>query len=79
MSTWILDAPVRASPEDLDRLEMHLQSQLSGRVRGFRLEARADGLVIQGQAATYYAKQLAQHLVMSLTTVPIEANEIEVL
>src|SRR5262245_490655 len=79
MHTSTLDERVHeGSPEELDRLEVHLQAQLNGRVRNFRLGAGRAGLVIQGRAATYYAKQLAQTLVMTVTTVPIEANQIEV-
>jgi hypothetical protein len=37
-----------------------------------------DGLILQGDALTYYAKQLAQHAIMKETRLPILANEIEV-
>jgi hypothetical protein len=37
-----------------------------------------DDLVLQGQAHTYYAKQLAQHALLEATRLPIRANEIEV-
>jgi hypothetical protein len=40
---------------------------------------RGCGLVLTGQASTYYAKQLAQHAVMEATALPILANEIDVL
>lgn len=64
--------------ESVSRLESTLQIRLSGRVRNLRLEVRDHGLVLQGQARTYYAKQLAQHGLMSETTVPLVANEIVV-
>lgn len=66
----------RAVP--LQELEAHLQCQLHGRIRGFRLSAHDCGLVLQGHTHTYYAKQLAQHAVMRVTDQPIAANEIEV-
>lgn len=66
----------RAVP--LDELETQLQCRLSGRIRDFRLAALDRGLVLQGHAHTYYAKQLAQHAVMSATGQPIAANDIEV-
>jgi hypothetical protein len=68
------------SPEhpELQQLETHVQSRLSGRVRSFRLVVHPCGLILQGHAHTYYAKQLAQHAVMAATTLPILANEIEV-
>jgi hypothetical protein len=36
------------------------------------------GLVLEGCAHSYFAKQLAQQVVMTATTLPIAANEIEV-
>jgi hypothetical protein len=62
----------------LDRLETHVQSCLSGRVRDFHVQVLDRGLVLRGQTHTYYAKQLAQQAVMQATTWPILANEIEV-
>ena len=38
---------------------------------------RPSGLV-RGRAATYHAKQLAQHIAMELTPLPILSNDIEV-
>jgi hypothetical protein len=63
---------------ELDRLEAHLQGRLTGRVRQVRLVLRGVGLILQGNAPTYYGKQLAQHAVMEATAMPILANEIEV-
>jgi hypothetical protein len=62
----------------VERLESHVHSRLHGRVRNFRLVACRYGLVLTGQARTYYAKQLAQHAVMEATSLPIAANEIDV-
>ena len=59
-------------------VELHVRSQMSGRVRDFNLELRDGGLVLSGHAHTYYAKQLAQHAVMERCALPILANEIEV-
>ena len=63
---------------EMEQLETHVQSRLSGRVQHFRLVVRGCGLVLMGHARTYYAKQLAQHAVMEATTLPIVANEIDV-
>ena len=63
---------------DLDHLEARVQTRLGGRIRDLRLYFRENGLVLQGLARTYYAKQLAQHVVMMETPLPILANEIEV-
>lgn len=64
--------------QELDQLEVHLQSQLNGRVRDFRLVPRGRGLILRGRSRSYYGKQLAQHAVMDAVNLPIVANEIEV-
>jgi hypothetical protein len=61
-----------------EQLERHLCGQLQGRVSGFRILARGDGVVLQGRATSFHAKQVAQHAVMESLSVPILANEIEV-
>jgi hypothetical protein len=52
--------------------------RLGARVRHFRIVIDDKGIVLRGQAHTYYAKQLAQHAVMAATGLPILSNEIEV-
>jgi hypothetical protein len=64
--------------QELDQLEIHLQGQLNGRVRDFRLVPRGRGLILRGRSRSYYGKQLAQHAVMAVVSLPIVANEIEV-
>ena len=59
-------------------LETHVQSRLGRRIREFRLQVDARGLVLRGQSPTYYVKQLAQHAIMEASEMPIFANEIEV-
>ena len=61
-----------------ERLEGLMQRRLGSRVRNLRVHLQPSGLVLQGRAATYYAKQLAQHAVMQATDLPIRANDIEV-
>ena len=68
---WVVQAALK-------QLELRLQDQLGGRVRNLRLVMRDDGIILQGIARTYYAKQLAQHSVMRQTDLPILVNEIEV-
>jgi hypothetical protein len=70
-------APVSLA-EGLTELTVHLRSRLAGRVRDLGLDLRGQGLVLRGWAATYHAKQLAQHALMRLATLPIVANEIAV-
>lgn len=67
-----------ASVRDLEDLAAKIQGRLYGRVKHFRLTKQGDGLVIHGQTTSYYAKQLAQHAVMSSTDCPIYGNEITV-
>ena len=61
-----------------ERLETLIERRLGYRVRDLRVVVRATGLILQGRAATYHAKQLAQHAAMELTNLPILANDIEV-
>ena len=68
----------RFSAEEIAQLEEHVECRLIGRLHDFHLRLSEDGLVLSGHAPTYYAKQLAQHLVMRATDLPIRANDIEV-
>ena len=68
-----------AKENDMDRLQMHVQNRLGSLVRDLRLETSERGLVIQGNAHTYYGKQLALQYVKEASQIPILANEIVVL
>jgi hypothetical protein len=59
------------------QIEARVHNRLAGRVHYFRVQVRDTGLILHGRAHTYYAKQLAQHVVME-AGFPILANEIEV-
>ena len=61
-----------------EQLETLVMSRLGGRVRDFRVVIREDGLILQGRAPTYHAKQLAQHAAMEVGHLPVLANDIEV-
>lgn len=63
-----------------DQLETLIQRHLLSRARilGFRVQIHEQGLVLQGFAPTYHAKQLAQQAAMEVSGLPILANEIEV-
>ncbi len=50
--------------EDLQRIQATLQQRLSGRVRELSLTRTVDRLVLRGLSETYYAKQLAQTIVL---------------
>jgi hypothetical protein len=59
-------------------LEALVYSRLGWRIRELRLVVSAEGVLLRGRSRTYYAKQLAQHVVMKAAGLPILANEIEV-
>lgn len=74
-------APLRnreTSPLSADYLEALVQRRLGSRIRDLRVEVRPTGVVLQGRAATYHAKQLAQHAAMELLGLAVLANDIEV-
>jgi hypothetical protein len=62
----------------LEEIEASVQHCLSGRLCDFHLTFENGGLVLRGRTRTYYAKQLAQHLVLEASDLPIQANTIEV-
>lgn len=73
------DEPINPTrTAEIEQLESHVQSGLNGQVMNFHLVLLGTGLVLQGHARTYYAKQLAQHAVLQAIDLPIAANEIEV-
>jgi hypothetical protein len=74
-----MNRDTQPTTEKLGELEQHVQRQLHGRVRNFRLSLCEDGLVLDGHTQTYYAKQLAQHAVTEAADLPIRANDIEVM
>lgn len=63
---------------DLQILEAALLSRLAGRIKFLQVRLQDDSLVLEGQTATYYAKQLAQEVLMQHSRLPIRANAIEV-
>ncbi len=74
----IADVLVRPELTEEERLECLLHRRLGNRIRDLRVQVLATGVVLQGRAATYHAKQLAQHAAMELAGFPILANDIEV-
>jgi hypothetical protein len=61
-----------------ERLECLIERRLGNRIRDLRVVVRDTGLILQGRADTYHAKQLAQHAAMEMTTLSILSNEIAV-
>jgi len=61
-----------------DSLEHRILLRIGNRIRDLRVVERPEGLILQGWAVTFHAKQLAQHAAMDLTNRLILANQIEV-
>lgn len=68
-----------APQEELDHIQGQVKNHLGGRVQDFYLEVLEQGLVLRGRTHTFYAKQMAQQIVMEKTSLRIQANAIEVL
>jgi hypothetical protein len=64
--------------EEVSAAVAHLTTRLRGRLFDLRMFVRDGGVVIRGVANSYYVKQLAQHAVMQMVSLPIAANEIVV-
>lgn len=67
-----------STPNGVTELEAQVQYGLGGQLRDFHIDIRAEGLMLQGCAQTYHAKQQAEQAVQEATGLPILANEIEV-
>jgi len=78
MSATVQDRIEIARRDEFQRLESHLQNLFSRRIRHLRLVDSEQGIVLQGTAHSYYAKQLVQHALMQATELIIAANQIEV-
>jgi len=65
--------------KDIDQLVTIVQCQLAGRVSNLRLVMGEKGLILHGRTRSYYAKQLAQEVVMKVTAAPLFSNHIEIL
>jgi hypothetical protein len=63
---------------EAEQAEVILRQQLGGRVRELHVVLGSEGVVLQGSAVSYYAKQLAQHFAHKLIGRPVLANEIAV-
>jgi hypothetical protein len=59
-------------------LESQIWNRVGRRIRNFHMVSEEGGVILHGQANSYYLKQLAQHAVMEVTSRPILANAIEV-
>ena len=62
----------------LERAEALLRQRFRSQVWELRILVRESGVILQGQARNYYAKQLVQHIAMQELRLTIIANEIAV-
>ena len=47
-------------------IRQRIETRLQGRVRNLKVRAYGDVVILEGQCATYYSKQLAQHAAMGV-------------
>jgi hypothetical protein len=78
METVVKNRRSVSMAEELSEAVVHLATRLRGRLFDMRMFTRDEGVVICGVANSYYVKQLTQHAVMQLVSLPIAANEIVV-
>ncbi|HJT30689.1 MAG TPA: BON domain-containing protein [Pirellulales bacterium] len=74
-----LDAPADGSAARLAaRISRVVRRRTAGTIQNLRVEVRRDGVFLDGQCASFYAKQLAQQAAMGLTNDKQLTNRIEV-
>ena len=61
-----------------EHIALRVRAELGNRLRDFELVPSSGGLILRGRTNTYYAKQLAQHVVMRVSRTRVLANEIDV-
>lgn len=75
MSAAVLDT----FPQSLaEKIELAVQVRTGGRIRGLQVRICDGGIVISGQVATYYTKQLVTHAAMEACDELLVTNEVEV-
>lgn len=72
------DSIDRDQCHELKQVEASLQSLLRGRVRELRLLSSPQGIVLRGEATTFYGKQLAQNEILKMGRGVLITNEIQV-
>jgi hypothetical protein len=60
-------SPRGTSREPLEqKIRKRIQARLHGRIRNLNVRVLSDLVILEGQCATYYTKQLAQHAAMGI-------------
>jgi len=65
-------------PTNLEKLQEELRQRLRGQARELRVVGYPGHVLLEGIAATYYAKQLAQHIVLHVLGETVLVNRIDV-
>jgi hypothetical protein len=65
-------------PELRQELETRVRARTGGRLRKLGIQLSPDGVVLQGETATFHVKQLAQHGVRDLLPTVELRNDIVV-
>ncbi len=69
----------RPDPDKIvEQIESVVRDRLAGWVRDFQVVVRDHGIVLKGITHSYYAKQLVQHASLTVSRLPLRANEIQV-
>ena len=61
-----------------DRIKIAIREATSGKVHRLRVDVAVAGIVLRGRSATFYSKQVAQHVAMRMAGDRQLVNEIEV-
>jgi len=73
------DAPfLQDGSLQLGQIEEMLQFRLGHRIRDLRIWVEPHGIILSGYAASYYDKQMAQHMIRELTNLGVGDNRIVV-
>jgi hypothetical protein len=60
------------------KLEQQVKRRTGGMLRNLKVDVLGSEVVLTGHAASYYAKQLATHAVLSMATHATVTNDLEV-
>lgn len=60
------------------KLEQQVKRRTGGMLRHLKIDVCGSEVILTGHAASYYAKQLATHAVLSLATHATVTNDLEV-
>ncbi|MBX3452266.1 MAG: hypothetical protein KF777_22110 [Planctomycetaceae bacterium] len=73
-----MNTTLTAVADSLDHIRSIVRRQLRGLISNFAISREQCGLILTGTARSYYAKLIAQEVVMRHADAPIARNDIEV-